>query len=200
MLKETKMENAYTLVSARLRLLRETETVGKKRKYMSQAELGAALNFSLSTIKRYENNNPTLGQTTLECIATFFNTTVAYLTGASDIKDPLLYYKTLDDAADDEMSRYETEIQAENERTKNLFAICGYKYENISRTAAYDFDGIEAPAVYDGPHKLIDPQGVNETIYISDDELENIKRQLGDMVAFECYRIKRGRDNRNGND
>lgn len=200
MLKETKKEKAYTLVSARLRLLRETETVGKKRKYMSQEELGAALNFSLSTIKRYESNNPTLGQTTLECIATFFNTTVAYMTGASDIKDPLLYYKSLDDAADYGMSRYETEIQAENERNKNLFAMCGYKYENISRTAVYDFDGIEGPAVYDGPHKLIDPQGVNETIYISDDELKNIKRQLGDTVAFECYRIKRGRDNRNGND
>ena len=200
MLKETKKENTYTLISTRLRLLRKSETVGKKRKYMSQAELGEALNLSVMTIKRYENKNPTLGQTTLEYLATFFNTTVAYLSGATDIKDPLLYYKTLDDAADYEMSRYETEIQAENERNKNLFAMCGYKYENIGGTAAYEFDGIEVPAVYEGPHKLVDPQGINEVIYLSDDELENIKRQLGDTVAFECYRIKRGRENRNGND
>lgn len=202
MLKETKKENTYTLISTRLRLLRKSETVGKgkKGKYMSQAELADALHLSEMTIKRYENKNPTLGQTTLEYLATFFNTTVAYLTGATDIKDPLLYYKTLDDAAAEGMSQYETEIQAENERNKNLFAMCGYKYENISGTAVYEFDGIEGPAVYDGPHKLIDPQGINETIYISDDELKNIKRQLGDAVAFECYRIKRGRDNRNGND
>ena len=41
---------------------------------------------------------------------------------------------------------------------------------------------------------------MNETIYLSDAELENIKQQLGYTVAFECYRIKRGRDKCNGND
>lgn len=151
-------------------------------------------------VYRYEIGKALPGKKRLKKIADATNTTVEYLLGETDIKDPLLYYKTLDDAAAEGMSQYETEIQAENERNKNLFAMCGYKYENISRTAVYDFDGIEGPAVYDGPHKLIDPQGINETIYISDDELKNIKRQLGDTVAFECYRIKRGRENRNGND
>ena len=202
MSKDTKKENTYTLVSSRLKSLRKTETVGKgkKGKFMSQVELADALHLSEPTIKRYEKNNPTLGQSTLEYLAVFFNTTVAYLTGATDIKDPLLYYKTLDDADAEVVSQYETEIQVKIEKIKNLFLMCGYQYENISGTASYDFDGIGAPAVYDGPHKLIDPQGVNETIYLSDDELENIKRQLGDMVAFECYRIKRGRDKCNGND
>ena len=200
--KETKKEKTFTLVSSRLQLLRKTETVGKgkKGKFMSQAELADALHLSEMTIKRYENNNPTLGQSTLAYLATFFNTTVAYLSGTTDIKDPLLYYKTLDDAAAEGLSLYETEIQAENERIKNLFLMCGYQYENISGTSSYDFDGIRAPPVYDGPHKLIDPQGINETIYLSDAELENIKQQLGYTVAFECYRIKRGRDKCNGND
>ena len=95
---------------------------------MSQAELADALHRSEMTIKRYENNNPTLGQSTLAYLATFFNTTVAYLSGTTDIKDPLLYYKTLDDAAAEGLSLYETEIQVENERIKNLFLMCGYQY------------------------------------------------------------------------
>ena len=200
--KETKKEKTFTLVSSRLQLLRKTETVGKGRKgkFMSQAELADALHLSEMTIKRYENNNPTLGQSTLAYLATFFNTTDAYLSGATDIKDPLLYYKSLDDAAAEGLSKYETEIQVEIEKIKNLFLMCGYQYENISGTSSYDFDGIGAPAVYGGPHKLIDPQGINETIYLSDDELENIKRQLGDMVAFECFRILRRRGKENGND
>ena len=198
MRRETKKENTYTLMSCRLQKLRKTETIGKGKngKCMSQSDLANALHLSVMTIKRYENNNPMLGESTLSHFAAFFNTTVAYLTGATDIKDPLLYYKTLDDEA---LSEYMLAEHAETERIKNLFAMCGYQYKNISHTACYEFDGIAAPKRYNGPHELTDPKGINETIYLSDEELENLKHQLYDTIAFECYRIRRGRGEHNGN-
>ena len=197
--KKEEKEKAFTLVGERLRLLRETKTTGEKRMHMSQDELGEALNLSKPTIGRYERDNPTLGLSTLEHIAKFFNTTVAYLTGATDIKDPLLYYQEEMRIEDKALDAYETECRVKVERIKALFELCGYSYENVEGTAEYDFDGLQGEQFFPGPHKLTDPAGLNDTIYLSDDELENIKRLLGDAVAFECFRIKRGRDKKDGN-
>jgi len=193
------VEKSFTLMSERLKRLRETETTGEKRKNMSQSELADALNLSEATIKRYETKNPTLGLTTLEHIAKYFNTTVDYLTGTTDIKDPLLYYQSLEEDSAEGYNQYENDRLAVIERTKALFNMCGYNYENIDNSPGYEFDGLQGEQFFPGPHKLTDPEGLNDTIYLSDGELENIKRLLGDAVAFECFRIKRGRDKKDGN-
>lgn len=193
------VENSYTLVSERLKRLRETETTGKKRKNMSQTELAEALNLSEATIKRYETNNPTLGKTTLEHIARFFKTTVDYLTGVTDIKNPLLYYRSMEEASIDGLVQYENDRLAGIEKLKALFDVCGYQYESIDGSVEYDFGGLNNEQSFPGPHKLIDPEGLNDDIYFSDKELENLKRLLSDAIAFECFRIKRGRDKKDGN-
>ena len=196
-------EKKFTLVSERFQRLRLTETIGKKGKPMTQEEFAASIHLSPSTVKRYETKNPVLTETALLYFARYFKTTINYLIGETEIKDPLLYYQEEMRIEDEALDAYETECRVKVERIKALFELCGYSYENIENSKEYIANGfaeaLGEKSIFPGPHKLTDPEGLNDTIYLSDEELENIKRLLGDAVAFECFRIKRGRDKKDGN-
>lgn len=150
-------------------------------------------------IYRYEKGQAVPGKKRLKKIADVANTTVAYLLGETDIKDPLLYYQATEAAADEGYSEYIAEETAKIEHLKSFFNRCGFLYENIGNEARYDF------AVFDnkqpaGPHKLTDKRGLTDTLYLSDEEINGLFSNMSDALAFECFRILRMRDKENGND
>lgn len=55
---------------------------------ISQTDLGKILNLSKQTISSYENGGSFPGQETLNKIANYFNVSIDYLMGRSDIKSP----------------------------------------------------------------------------------------------------------------
>ncbi len=149
-------------------------------------------------VYRYEKGQAVPGKKRLKKIAEIANTTVAYLLGETDIKDPLLYYQATETAADEGYSEYIAEETAKVEHLKSFFNRCGYLYENISNEACYEF------AVFDGkqpigPHKLTDKTGLSDPLYLSDEEIKSLFANMSDALAFECFRIIRRRDKENGN-
>lgn len=57
---------------------------------LTQSELASYLNISQRTYSRYENNERAIPVETLSKLATFYNTSVDYLIGRTDIKSPYL--------------------------------------------------------------------------------------------------------------
>lgn len=57
---------------------------------LTQSELARFLNISQRTYSRYENNERSIPIETLSKLATFYKTSVDYLIGRTDVKEPYL--------------------------------------------------------------------------------------------------------------
>lgn len=186
-------QSKKNIVGERIALLREG--IGA-----SQEEFAEMIGLQDRTqVHRYEKGTSIPKKSRLAKIADITNTTVSYIRGETNTRDPILYYEELRNAEDAGLADLEIERLSKIERIKSLFNLCGFKYENIESTAQYEFDGATGPKEFNGPHKIMDPQEINDIIYLSDEELKALQERLGDTVAFECFRIKRGRDKENGN-
>lgn len=81
------------------------------------------------------------------------------------------------------------------EAYRGLFSMLGYEYENIGRTAAYDFCDI-APEQFGGKrlekHNLTPADGTGKTLNLSDAQMEALiaylKKQL-DFAVFDLSRV-----------
>ena len=191
------MSQAKNIIGTRIAFLRKCKK-GRKRSSMSQEELGEALNYSREQIGRYERGEVIPDNKVLASIARLLGTTVDYITGETDIIDPGEYYNHLEKISNEAANDYYVEEIAKYEQLKNLFIMCGYEYDNMG--AAFDFQDFSSSAEhFYGPHKLTDPNDINTTIYLSDEEINQLKQTIHDTIAFECYRIARTRRLNNGN-
>ncbi len=202
------MTHKQNVEAQRIRDLRAITVHDGKR--LTQAQLAEKMGLSEEQIKRYEKyglpKRPGVRNAKALLLAKIFGVVPEYIKGETSIKDPLQYYAWLEQSeaeAEDAALAGAAEVFAEEEarevRYKNLFSMCGYQYEYIGRTTAYDFGGISGTTQYNGPHELRDSQGTNNALYLNDDELKYLMQRLSDTVAFECYRIQRGRDKSHGN-
>lgn len=90
------MENA---LGKRIKFLRE-------EKELSQLEFSKVLNISNSTLSQYEAGNRMPGDEIKKKIAEYFNVSLDYLMGASDIRNP--YESTEEDLTNEEKKLLET--------------------------------------------------------------------------------------------
>lgn len=190
---------------------KSTLYAAKENRKAAQQTLADILGISRSTLDRCERGELgkkgeiKLKNTDLALFARLVGVCVPYILGETDIADPVEYEMQLDKEEDEALTSIEEYRLEKIKQYETLFKLCGFQYENIEYTTEYMRDAFcaffgEAP-YYGGPHKLTEQNAAGDTValYLSDDELEKLKDRLGDTVAFECFRIKRGRDNDNGN-
>lgn len=190
----------------------ENEIVSLKSKKISQERIASILGIGRLKFRRAlcgdvgKSGKLRLNEEQLILIGYLTGSHIAYITGETDVRNEISYsaYCELTAENDEAMDAYYDYQREQNEKTATLLALCGYKYENIEDTTEYtrdeclwDFqDGYIRH--YAGPHKITD-NITEDTIYVSDRDLEKLKERLYDTVAFECFCIKRGRDKDNGN-
>lgn len=187
---------------------KNTLYASKENSKVSQETMAAIIGKSRSTLVRCERGELgkkgeiKLKDTDLALFARLVGVCVPYILGETDIADPVEYEMQLDKEEDEALASIEEYRLEKIKQYETLFKLCGFQYENIEHKAEYDFCAFfEGVPYYEGPHKLTEQNAAGDTaaLYLSDDELEKLKDRLGDTVAFECFRIKRGRDNDNGN-
>ena len=125
-----------------------------------------------------------------------------YWFGLSGFKDKERYeaYILEEAAIDTAMTEVEENEFAEYIKKvtsyRELFFMLGYKYENVERTAAYDFSEI-CPEQYDGkplqPHNLTPINGIGNTLNLSDNQLKSLISYLKKQLDFALFDLSNSR-------
>ncbi len=195
--------------ASRIRLLRNSAN-------MTQAVLAEKLNTEAETIKRYEKNGlpkrETAHNARLQQLASVFKVVPEYILGVTDEKDPVVYYRNLqeqrervqevreyEEASYEALCTFQSEEKARIAHYSCLFDMCGFVYEYIGDAASFDFQTVvSTEKQYAGPHKITDKDKTFAPLYLSENELSELISKLQSCIALECFHIRRGRENGNG--
>lgn len=182
-------------LSCRERTAQHLEAL-KKSMHMTDEQLTVWLGLSDSSIRNYRHKRQTMRRDIAEILTEKAGCIVPYWQGETEAKTAEEYRYELviecdkaDSLAQDEYARAQ---EKENRQRKELFAACGFKYEDMSRTAAYDFMGIAEGAQIDReqqnrPHTITSVSNPREHYSLSDDDLAQLLKQLKTTVRFFCY-------------
>lgn len=189
------------IIGERLTQLRKSKQVlNSKGKYktMSQTDLSFELPFSRTTIQRYEDGTSIPEDDKLIHFARYYNVPLAYLRGDTDIKDTLQYSRWVEECESEAADEYFSEINAQVERRKALFDICGYEYSEVP---AYDFSDLSNnPTDFiRGPHRLKCKRKNLDPFDLKDEELIALIDKLRKTIDFELFCIKEDEGIKNGN-
>ena len=133
-----------------------------------------------ATIGRYENEKRGISKTHLEKLATHWNVPVQYLTGETNISDPIAYQLDQEERIRNEfgavIEKHERNIY--RGRLQNLFDLCGYDYEFLLQDK--------------GKHLIADQNNEFEETAMTDSQISALIEKLHETIAFELFRIQRG--------
>lgn len=151
--------------------------------------------------EKYRNDMQPVTEKTAKQIAQKTGICWEYWYGLSGFRDKKRYERAIreeaehdaaESAALEEMHR---DFIRQIEAYRGLFSMLGYEYENIGRTAAYDFCDI-APEQFGGKrlekHNLTPADGTGKTLNLSDAQMEALiaylKKQL-DFAVFDLSHV-----------
>ena len=150
-----------------------------------QSDVGALLGtettpYTATSIGRYENKKRGIPTEHLEKLAAHWNVPVQYLTGETDISDPIAYQLEREQAIaagfGEAVERHEKDIQ--RARISNLFDLCGFDYEYLLQDQ--------------GKHLITDQSGEIEETALTDAQLSALMENVHKAMAFELFRIQKG--------
>lgn len=178
----------------RLISFRETSTPKK----MTQADLAELLEVDVSTIKRWEGG-PGISVPKAKILAEKTGVIKEYWLGATECKTQ----EDFDDECDSlALEEYGAELEREKQRItqiKTMLNFCGFGFENF-RDTKYDFVDFsndpelitEVQGAFNAltPYKIthIDKAVLPEPVYLSDDDLTALIREIGNCIGYSCYK------------
>lgn len=154
-----------------------------KSKGISGRKLGDYLGVSDKSISKYRNGMVELPYEYAEKLCAAYGCVPEYWTGAVDVKT-IEELEQLSENATDSGEAYRHDLQ---QKRADFFATCGFTYE-CSGMAQFDFLGVAPGTVTPaGNHRLTEKNGTF-TADFTDEELEELERNLRDQIAFTCFK------------
>lgn len=164
---------------------------------LTRQELSDQCGLSLGTLGAAERDGK-ISEDTANIVARYLKVIPEYLLGKTDCKTAIEYKRELDrERAEDEA--LETDYRAYVEQLRVLrtfFSELSIDYEDVrvNHGAEYDFGGSDSPFYgISGPHCLRHSAFPGKAFYFSDEELEQVIKNLEDAVTFAMYK-KGGKD------
>lgn len=171
----------------------------RREKGETQQELALAMGYEdKQVVGHWERGDRGPDEQTLYRLARHFNVVPEYLTGGTDIKDPVQYFAALDAAMSEAEREFYEARRAELVRMESLFQKCGFLYEDLSCTALFDFGDLMAAentdpdilrATREGRSlRLVDlARPDRPPTYFKPAEMEELLAELHDAISFVCY-------------
>lgn len=169
-----------------------------KPKKMTQEDFAKYLDVDVSTIKRWESG-PGISTSKAKILAEKTGIIEQYWLGITARKTPEEFRLECELLGCEE---YCAELRMESQRItqiKSMLNFCGFGFENF-RDAKYDFidfsNDPELIAEVQGafnaltPYKIthIDKAVLPEPVYLSDDDLTALIREIGNCIGYSCYK------------
>lgn len=136
-----------------------------------------------ATVRNYVHLRSTMNREIAHSFQQYTGIIWQYWIGETDCKTLEEYQIEQFEAA----SEAYNEIQEDERRRiglyRAIFDSCGFQYENVSYTPAYEFNP-EA----EGSHRITNRDAPKITAVFSDSEINDLFSRLHDMIEFECYK------------
>lgn len=132
-----------------------------------QSDVGALLGtktmpYTATSIGRYENKKRGIPTEHLKKLAAHWNVPVQYLTGETDISDPIVYAS--------ETGNYNQNVRIKIIKLQNYFNFCGFDYEYLLQDQ--------------GKHLITDQSGEIEETALTDAQLSALMENVHKAMAF----------------
>lgn len=171
------------------------------RKKLTQKEAAEALGISLATLKRYIICEKTPSKNYAKAMETATGIIYPYWMGETECKTWIEYYAEIEKCEYEGMVEYEQEIAEEVERRRILFSRLGYRYESLEddnklmtalflpvSTQKITYADAQQYYIAAHPHKLTSLYAPEKSYYFDQKELNDLLNQLGDIIAFACFK------------
>lgn len=169
----------------------------KNERGMTIVSLAKALHISDSALRNYIKGRKELDPDVAKNLETLYGKITPFWMGQTDSETWISYYGEMSQLESDALSEYEAATQAEQKKLIDFFSVCGYRYQNLSGIAEFDFADLDSHSEYQGvagPHKLTNINYPSTPpAYFSQDELDTLLKQLHDTVGFACYKKNVGK-------
>ena len=165
----------------------------RQNKDWSQAQLAEKLDKTPQTIGRYERGQEDIPAATAKALAKETGIIEEYWQGKTVCKDRQSYTAELKARLEYEKEELARDLAAEDyarsqaaliSQYKALFSFLGFDYEDLTHTAAYDFDMSGTAAAYS-----LTPTGAGKApVGFTESEFSQMLRGIHEYIAYVIYR------------
>lgn len=172
----TELERVYRQKSA------ERVKALKDERHSTYKDLAESIGISEATIRNYAHQRSAMDSSVARLFQEYTGIIWPYWIGETDCRTWEEHQIEQFEAASEAYAEMQEEELQRIEQYKALFTVCGFQYENLALSPAYEFDPQAA-----APHCIIGKNTPALSVKLNDTELNSLVDRLRAAIELECF-------------